>query len=494
MSPHKIASPGVSLPAMSIRLRITVALTLIGVVLFGTYGVVAYRTERRELHASATRELRVLGRSLATALGNALRDRQNADVEESLATVEAIEPEVDIHVLGADARAVARSRGARRDPVVDELLSRAASSGRELVAQSPGDDPERLVFAAPLTGDDGALLGTVAISRPVSDLREDLARTRTRLLGLVAIFLVITMGTGLVLGTTLVGRPIARLLEGMRHVREGDFRSPVKSGRRDEIGELVDEFNAMIAALADARSRGEAETEARARIEQGLQRVDKMVTIGQLSAGLAHEIGSPLQVMSGRASALREHPDPEVRRQAELLVSQCERITRVVEQLLSFGRRRTAVIAACDVVEPVRSVIDLIASEARRHGISLAMMVEGKLHRIDADPDQLQQLTLNLVRNALAATPRGGKIEVRIDTHEDRVRLIVTDTGAGIPAEVQGRLFEPFFTTRAAEGGTGLGLAVVRAIATEHRATIEIESTPGAGARFVVAFPRREED
>jgi signal transduction histidine kinase len=110
---------------------------------------------------------------------------------------------------------------------------------------------------------------------------------------------------------------------------------------------------------------------------------------------------------------------------------------------------------------------------------------------IDADEDQMQQLVLNLVRNALAATPRGGRITVRVESVGEpaSVRLIVRDTGPGIPPEMQAQLFEPFFTTRASEGGTGLGLAVVRAIVAEHGGTITASS--GDGAEFIVSFPPR---
>src|SRR5262249_44489167 len=160
-----------------------------------------------------------------------------------------------------------------------------------------------------------------------------------RAIAVVVAFVAITMGAGILLGTAYVTRPLATLLDGIAHVRDGDFKSRVPLARHDEIGALVDEFNSMVAALGDARQRIEHETEARLRLERGLQGIDKMVTIGQLSAGLAHEIGLPLQVLSGRASALQTRSsDPEIRRQAEILVEQTARITRIVEQLLSFGR------------------------------------------------------------------------------------------------------------------------------------------------------------
>ena len=475
---------------MSIRFRFTVALTLTGVVLFGAYGVLAYRGEKDDLRTAATREIRLIGRSLETALGNALRDRQRADVDETLANLEAIEPDVDIHLHDPDGRPIAHSKDAAIDPRVEQLVARAATSRTELVSFEPPDSPTRLVIAAPVIDDDGSLLGAMAVVRPVTDLDADLARTRWRLIVVVATFVAVTMVVGIVLGTLYVSRPIAAMLAGVRSARSGDFRSPVPIGRRDEIGALADEFNAMLAALSEARSRIEHEADARIRLERGLERADKLITIGQLSAGLAHEIGSPLQVMSGRADELVSNADPEVARRAKILVQQTERIARIVEQLLAFGRRRPPRITRCDLIEPVRQVIELVAPEARRRSIKLAVEADDHDHRIEADVDQLQQVALNLIKNAMHATPDRGTIVVRVESAGDMVNLSVRDNGAGIATDVQRHLFEPFFTTRATEGGTGLGLAVVRAITVEHGGSIEVHSEPGHGSEFIASFPR----
>jgi signal transduction histidine kinase len=461
--------------------------------LFGAYALWAFHSEREDLHEAATKEIRIIGQSLETSLGNAMRDKQRADIDETLTTLEALAPNLDIHIHDERGAPLAHSRGAAVDDIVEQLAAQAASSHIDTVMFEPAQAPQRIIFTGRLTADDGTILGTLAVARPTDDMMNDLRRTRNRLLIALVLFLFAMMVAGLVLGTVHVSRPTARLLDGVRHVREGDFRTRVQPGRDDEIGKLVEEFNAMIATLAQSRARIETEAEVRSRLEVGLQRVDKLVTIGQLSAGLAHEIGSPLQVLSGRASALLVHDDPEVQRQAGLLVGQCDRITRVVEQLLSFGRRKPVVVGPCDLVAPVIAVIDLLGNEARRRQIQLNLETCEGTHEIVGDLDQLQQVTLNLVRNALSATPAGGRITVRVDRANDLVRLTVRDTGPGIDRETQTRLFEPFFTTRASEGGTGLGLAVVRTIADEHHATIDVISEPGGGAEFVVSFPHREE-
>jgi signal transduction histidine kinase len=477
---------------MSIRFRFTVALTLIGVVLFGTYGALAYRGERDDLHHATVREIRLIGRSLETSLGNALRDRNRADIDETLANLEATEPDIDIHLHDKAGIPIAHSKDATIDRDVEQLVARAAASRTEIHAFEPSDDsPTRLVFAAPVIDDDGTLLGAMAVVRPVTDLNAELDRTRWRMLAVVATFVAMTLMVGIVLGSVYVSRPIAALLGGVRSARGGDFRSPVPAGRRDEIGALVDEFNTMLTALGDARSQIEHEIEARVRLEQGLERADKLITIGQLTAGVAHEIGSPLQVMSGRAYELAHHKDPEIAKRGEILLRQTERITRIVEQLMSFGRRRPPRLARCDLIEPVRQVIELVAPEARRRSIKLEVDADDNDHVIDADVDQLQQVAINLIKNAMHATPDRGSITVRVEGAGDMVHLSVRDNGKGIAPEVQARLFEPFFTTRATEGGTGLGLAVVRAIAVEHGGTVQVHSELGHGAEFIASFPRK---
>ena len=478
---------------MSIRFRFTIALTLLGSLLFGGYGIFDYLRERMDLTASVDLEIRILGRSLEASIGNALRDRQQADVETTLRTLESLAPTVDVHVRELDGRAM-QSHGAETTAAVDAMMANVAATRAEVVAF--GD--HEVVYGAPLRGDRGESLGTLAIVRPTTDLEDDLARTRSRLVVVVIAIVIALSLVGAFLITTHLSRPLANVLAGIRHVRDGDFHARVPIERRDEIGDLVAEFNAMVTDLESTRQRAQDATEARFRIERGLQLIDKMVTIGQLSAGLAHEIGSPLQVLRGRASAIAETTaDADTRRHAQILVEQTDRISRIVEQLLTFGRRRPARIARCKLDEPVQTVIELLNGEARRRGVALAVEATQRAElEIDADADQVQQVVLNLVRNALAVTPRGGTITVvlehRVD-NPDSLFLIVRDTGPGISQDMQTRLFEPFFTTRASEGGTGLGLAVVRSIVTAHGGSIAVVSELGSGTEFTVAFPRRHE-
>lgn len=481
---------------MRISSKLTLALSAAGLVLFGSYGLYLVRSESADLHNAVEREVRLLGRSLQVATANALRDRQLADVRETLEKLESIDPNVDIFIFDPAGTLTAASKGSEPEPAPD-------LSEPDLKLQYiPPEDAERLVLTVPLMSDARTRIGTLVVVRPLADVKRDLAQTSRGIALSVVFFAVVTWALGLFFGRLFITKPLERLVAAMGRVRSGDLTYALPVSSRDEAGAVAGQFNAMVADLHEARARLEQESESRQRLQRGLERVDKLITIGQLSAGLAHEIGTPLQILHGRARALlaRAHDPEGTRRNAEILVEQSERITRIVEQLLRFSRHRTTHALPMQLPAAVQSVLDLLGVEARRRGLRLTLDVAPDLPEVEADPDQVQQIVLNLMTNAFAATPNGGSVEVRLETgafsradgsSARSARLIVRDTGCGIPAEIRERLFEPFFTTRDAEGGTGLGLSVVRAIVTEHRGAISVESELGAGATFMVDLPER---
>lgn len=487
---------------LRVPIKLSVALIAGGFVIFGVYGVYELRIERTALRAVIEQETRLLGRSFRVAVENALQDQQVADVEEMVRGLEYIDPLVDILIYESGGRLIASAHGSRSsDPLPENIVQHAISSREEILLFSPVDDPDRVVFSVPLSNDDGSLFGGLLVVRSLHDMQSALQETRRNIVVSVLLFVLTTSVLGLVLGAVYIGRPLDRMAAAMQEVRSGNLMSVLPIARRDEMGAVAAEFNAMVTELREARRRLDEETESRARLRRALQEADKLITVGQLSAGLAHEIGSPLQILNGRARVLLAHAqDPaETRRNAEILISQTDRITRIVEQLLRFTRRRPVSIAKTDLHMTINAVLDLLQYEARRHGVLLRFSGGQELPPILIDADGIQQIVLNLVANALMATPRGGSVSVSLETSRlstinggcevPAVRLIVADTGGGMSAEVLGRLFEPFFTTRSAEGGTGLGLAVVKSIIIEHGGTVSVESQLGVGSRFIVNLP-----
>lgn len=482
---------------MSLSARLTLALSLAALILFGSVGTWQLRAEEHDLRRAVRHDMQLLGRSLQVAFENALRDRQEEDVQETLRELERIDPRVDVFVYDAAGAQIAASTGA-----VERsrwLAARPESSELYFV---DAEGPLRVELLVPLELTRSAVPATLVVVRPLDDMRSDLAATRRRVLLSVAGFVALVAILSMTLSRLWVGAPLARMVRHMRRVRGGDLSPFASTPRGDEVGQTVREFEALVADLRDAKTRLEAEGEARQRLEQGLREVDKHATIGRLAAGVAHEIGSPLQILEGRLAALDGKADDptETRRIARIVLAQAQRITRIVSRLTDLARRRPVRTLAFDAARPVRSVVELLEGEARRRGVTLSVSTETSLPTLDGDPDAVQQLTLNLVRNSLQATDTGGRIDVSVSRAtfasaggrvRDAVRIDVTDDGCGMDDSTRLRVFEPFFTTRAAEGGSGLGLAVVKGIVEEMGGRVEVRSEPSRGTTVIADLPTR---
>jgi len=489
-------------PLSRISIKLSLVLIAGGFMIFGAYGVYELSTERNDLRRGVEQETMLLGRSLQAAVENALRDRQLADIEETIRHLNRVDPSLNILIYDPAGQLMTAVHTSQPPDPLSQSAREAAMQSREAVfAFHPPHRSTHAVLALPLTDDTGVLLGGLLVVRPLLDMRRTLGELQEGIIITVLLFVLTTTVLGLIAGAIYINRPLRRMAAAMKEVRAGNLQSELPLDRKDEMGAVAAEFNAMVTELRETRHRLEEEAESRHRLQHALQEADKLITIGQLSAGLAHEIGSPLQVLAGRARALltRAHDAAEVRRIAEILVSQADRITRIVEQLLRFTRRRPALLSRSDLRLAITHVLDLMQYEAHRRGVTLTASGAEQWPSLWVDTDEIQQIALNLIANALAATPRGGRVTVRIEESRlpsrnggydmPAVRLVVRDTGCGITPDVRERIFEPFFTTRAAEGGTGLGLAVVKSLVTEQNGAIEIESEPGMGSQFSVLLP-----
>ncbi|HTS82438.1 MAG TPA: ATP-binding protein [Myxococcaceae bacterium] len=224
------------------------------------------------------------------------------------------------------------------------------------------------------------------------------------------------------------------------------------------------------------------------RAEQALRRADQMAELGALSAQLAHEIRNPLAAMRGSAQLLSEGADPESQRLLGILTRESDRLAELVRDFLTFARPPAPVRKRCDLDELVRQTVELVSADPLATGIEIAVD-DGGLHA-EVDPDQIRQLLLNLLRNALAAAGHGGRVRVFFSQMGGEVRIHVWDSGGSIATADIPRIFEPFFTKR--PGGTGLGLSTVHSIVRAHGGQIQVSSSPGEGTEFVVGFAAPE--
>jgi signal transduction histidine kinase len=227
------------------------------------------------------------------------------------------------------------------------------------------------------------------------------------------------------------------------------------------------------------------------RIEERLLHSEKLVTAGQLAAGIAHEIGTPLNVARGRVELALAHLGDSHAESSNLRVAieQTDRVTRLIVQLLDYVRAAPEAMQPIDPAAMLTAIRELLASQASKRGLRVDVHVDGVVPAIRANPDQIQQVLVNLVLNAFDACERGGHVELSASPRDGAVVLQVSDDGQGIEREIQAQVFDPFFTTKKRGQGTGLGLWVVAQIVRAHAAEIELDSAPGSGTRVRIAWP-----
>jgi two-component system NtrC family sensor kinase len=365
---------------------------------------------------------------------------------------------------------------------------------------------EILVSVFPVRVDD-RIIGAVRIREslaPENQRRQaELVATLTRV-GLLTLLCILL---SLAVGRWMVAVPMRVLIEKAERTGRGDFSAPLRLSRRDELGALAHAIDAMCDALAEERSKVLDETRRRIAANDELLHAERMATAGRLAAGIAHELGTPLAVLAGRAQMISggEVAGEAARKSAEIIERQADRIRRIISQLLDFVRRRGSKGGTCDVAQVVERVTSLLRPTASARGLAVRVTVGGRDCMVSSDPESLGQVVTNVMANGLDAMSPGGELVVatsveRIAPRRDPsgqarefVRIDVTDTGPGIPAEVVGRVFEPFFTTRPPAERTGLGLSVAHGIVEDLGGWITVETGP-KGSQFSIFVPRVEHD
>jgi signal transduction histidine kinase len=250
-------------------------------------------------------------------------------------------------------------------------------------------------------------------------------------------------------------------------------------------------FRPLIREMAE-RERTEEELR---RQREALYQAEKLAAVGELLAGVAHELNSPLSVVMGRAALLSQTVrDGPVANQAEKIAQAAERCARIVRNFLALARQHPPERQGVLLNHMVQEAVELLAYPLRVDDVEVKLDLAEDLPILWADPHQLHQVVVNLVTNAHhamleTASPRRLALATRYDLAQGRVSLEVADTGPGIPREIQARIFEPFFTTKPPGQGTGLGLSICQGIVEGHRGTIRVESEPGQGAVFRIELP-----
>ena len=299
-----------------------------------------------------------------------------------------------------------------------------------------------------------------------------------------------------------ITEPISQLMGGIKNMAKGNLQTRIELRRRDELSELGHAFNQMAGDLKEAQDRIIEEAETKLKLERDLRQSEKLATIGQLASGLAHEIGTPLNIISGRVElAKRKLDDKEgVQKNLDIVIQQTERITKIIQRLLGFVRKKKPEQRDLNITALLETTLDFLDHEIQKQKVKVVRETEDPLPSVMGDPDQLQQVFLNIVLNAVQSMPGGGTLHLSASTQvtskeglEDGqrryVEVKVQDTGMGMEREVMDNIFNPFFTTKEKDKGTGLGLTVSQGIVQDHEGWIEVESETGKGSLFKIYLP-----
>jgi signal transduction histidine kinase len=373
-------------------------------------------------------------------------------------------------------------------------------TGDEATLVQKDSDPPSLTTYFVLSPD-GSPPGALEISRSLVATRRALREKVLDVVATAAVATLVAMAVVSLVGLIVVGRPMRRLAEQARRIGAGDLSHPLVLSQKDEIGQLANEMNQMCERLRDAQGRLAAETSARMKTLEQLRHADRLSTVGKLASGIAHELGTPLNVVCGRAKmiATGEVVSAESQESAGAILEQGQRMAKIISDLLGFARRRGPQKAVCHLETLARDSLALLAPLAQKSGVHLE--VRGHGPSVPVDGAQVQQALTNLVVNGIHAMPAGGTITVaagqalvtpppeRNDPPAEYAFLAVRDQGIGIPPEQRARVFEPFFTTKGVGEGTGLGLSVAYGIAQDHGGWIDVDSEVGKGSCFTLYLP-----
>jgi signal transduction histidine kinase len=285
--------------------------------------------------------------------------------------------------------------------------------------------------------------------------------------------------------TKILSRPLREFTTTALDVASGNYGAQTNLQSNDELGVLAASFNAM--------SRKMAEDIARLReINQAMMRSEKLATAGTLAAGVAHEVSNPLASISSLVqTSLARTNDERERETLRIILTQITRISGVLRDLMDFARPKPATLSLVDINEAILKSLELARFDKRFKILRVRTDLAPAVRPVALDSDRIQQVLLNLLLNARDAIEEGGgdgEITIATTADEKEVRLMISDTGVGIPAENIDRIFDPFFTTKVKQQGTGLGLAVCHSIIAAHGGNISVKSDDRA-TTFSIVLP-----
>lgn len=515
--------------------RLILALTSIVAVVSGVSAFLSARSQEKALLDEMVTAADQLSHSITAATWQAMRaDRREAayEIMESIARMEGVESIRIFNKEGLVTFSTDPGAASRVDKNAEACFLCHAREAPLVRVDAPSrarvfsglDGRRKLAMVTPIYNEAACanaachahpverhVLGVLDVAMDVEPIDRQVAAIYWNAAGWAAVETLLIGFLIVVFTRRVVSRPIRALIRGTQSVAAMDLERRVEVQNDDEFGELARAFDLMRlrlkAALAEINEftrvledRVEERTRQLGLAERKLVQSDRMASLGQLAATVAHEINNPVggvlnfvKLMERllTADGIPAGRVADFRRYVQVSSAELERVGRIVSDLLAFSRQSSSAMTEADLTRIVKQTEALLRHQLELAGVRLTLHLADALPPLRCDASQIQQVVMNLLMNAVEASRTGGLVEVTTQggLAEAAVELVVSDSGVGIPEENLARIFEPFFSTKGEGKGVGLGLAVVYGIVQAHGATIEVSSTPGKGTIFRVRFP-----
>lgn len=357
---------------------------------------------------------------------------------------------------------------------------------------------------------DQTVLGVLDVRMSLAEVDTNIAYARRKhILYALSATLALAMASGLFL-YLMVHRPVRRLMEGTRQIASGNLECRIPEAGRDDISALARMFNEMTASLRRAQNqnnlwsetlekRVEEKSVELQQIHDRILQIEKMASLGKLSATVAHELNNPLEGILTYAKLIakriRKEPNPsesteQTLEELDLVIHEVQRCGDIVKNLLLFSKRQVADSGLFEIRGIVEKAVQLMQHHLKISNVTFEAEYAAADMKLMCDDNQIQQALVALIVNAVEAMPAGGILRMKVDRSQaGDLRIHLADTGAGITKEDLPHLFEPFFTTKKQGQGVGLGLSVVYGIVERHGGVISVQSEVGQGTAFTITFP-----
>lgn len=476
---------------VSLRVALVVYVLVPMTALAAIAGYLSLKAFERQVETRMQYDLEMVARAIKLPLSYAIKRDREGTIAQTLESAFSVDQVYGAYVYDSEGKKISIT-GTREPDAKPDQVSKMVSNAEQFGEYGRVDGQEVYSYFVPLTDSGGRISGLLQLTRRSSDFQKQIQNIRFKA---VAIFISGFLGLTILVfwgHHRALGKYLNLLSISMTRIAKGERQHRFSPAGPKEVITLGSHFNRMMDNIEKVESEIRLHRAEQRELEKRLRWAEKLASIGQLSAGVAHELGTPLSVIEGKAQRALRQKDITSHAEGSFKEIRYElrRMERIIRQLLDFSRRSKIRPRCVKVSQLVGSAASVMSHDAEH--FKTKIILKGSTHEvIKVDPVMMEQVLGNLIKNGIQAT-KGGMVQVSWHADSSGTKIEVADNGVGVPEDMKSKIFEPFFTTKAVGEGTGLGLAVVWGIVEEHGGWIEVGESKLGGASFTLYLPKKQ--